>query len=727
MRVILINLFSDKLTNDDFNFYTEEFSTICEVFNYQFSVQEMFPDIVEVIINNIRQEAVIDISNTVIILQTNVADIAHFSAKFYAELLDEIIIVTKNVELLTETHKDFKFLLNVLQTDIKETRIHKIYIQDNGSMDINYLKFIYIYRLFNELAPVSELIVEKSKKLRFDTIFLWDEGAIETNFAIEKKKIIQLKKTSDEGDIVLSVVKSYGIFLLLQFIMNLNSFSINDKVYFSQRIVTHAVSSNKGMEVREYIINFLDSQVDSLQEFADYNYICMLLGDKLAIERQFKFLIKNYNKLNPSQVLSLITNSLFYETKLNQISYVGLVNDRLLLMEKLNWFWRRKIQLPKAQKRFDNRIAIVAGQLLSINHAPTKWAIDYANMLKKYNPKLEIKIFVEDWASYSPDELTWMNAFSSVNSSTCQQEHREHLHPEIEVYYSNNKLERKKRIQQDVTAISSFQPSLIYKMGSKYNLVVDLLYPYFPIISHTMGGAEDCNFVDIFTGGYLEHDMKRLYSERKLTTQEYYSHRIGLETPKSTGIKNREMYKLSDVDFVMVTVGNRLESEITKEFIDQIIEVLEVEQDIKWVIVGTKSISLINQNYKSYIDNNRIIFIPYEENLFDFYKICDIYVNPVRQAGGNSAALAMKSKLPIVTSNPTSDVGGLSGKENCIDLELFSQEILKLKVHTKYYKEKSYEMLNRIDKNHSFVKTNEDLKQIFEVAIQKFNKRNSEK
>lgn len=726
-RNILINLISESLTEDDFKYYTNKVPTNFEVFNYQFPVNEMFPDIVEAIINTLRQDLGFDILKTSIVLQTNVADIGHFSAKFYAELLDGVIIITKNVDLLTDHQKNYDFMLKVLRVEMMNLRLHRVFIHDDNNIDVSYLKFLYVYRLFNEIEAVNNFEIVEGEKLRFDSIFMIEDDSIETMFALDKKISFKYKEVESEKGPISYLEEEFGMYQLVRFIMDIEIPLNEDKKNFLKSISKHALRFKKNKKLIEYIVNYINSKSFSLKKFADYNYFCMLLEDKSALKRQYAFLKNNYKELNPVQVHALITNSLAYQSQFNQIPYNKLFIDRLALMREINQYWRGIIQLPKGQNRANNRIAIVAGQLLSINHSPTKWAIDYANMLKKYNSELEIKIFVEDWANYSPGELTWMNRFSSANSATIQQHHKEYLHSDIEVYYSNSKLERKKRIQEDVNAIASFQPFIIYKMGSKYNPSVDLLYPYFPVISHTMGGAEDCEFVDIFTGGYHEHDMKRMYDEQNIVDQEYYRHRVGVETPKSTTIKNRSMYKLSISDFVIVTVGNRLESEITIEFVGKIIESLDSNKDIKWLIVGAKNISLINDNYGSYIIENRIIFIPYEKQLFDLYKICDVYVNPVRQAGGASAAWAMKARLPIITDNPVSDVGEFVGKDNCVGLEEYPQEILKLKNDIKYYEEKSYAMFRRIEDCFSFKNTYEDLNKIFELAEQKFAKRSRKK
>lgn len=728
MRKILINLFSESLTVEDFEYFTNTLPIKFEVFNYQFAARDMFPDIVEAIIKDILPAR--EIAKTRIILQTNVVDLGHFGAKFYSELLDGVIIVAKNSELLTNAQKNFltmdsqnnvDFMLDILQADSTNLRLHKVYMHQQHQVDNRYLTFLFNQRLLNDISPIEDFRLVEKKKLRHNLQFVSKGNFVETHFSLANKKLIPLKK-SDAQDKIFYIQTAFGMYQFIHAIMS-TSESDFTKRSFLFTLFEHAKTKGKADEVLRYILAYLDIAELPLVSFANYNTFCMLLRDQSVLKRQYTFLKKHFDRLHPSQVHALITNSLFYKTAHNQPTYDGMIADQLLLMGKINQFWRKEITLPKEQKRVPYRIAVVVGQFLSIEHGPTKLAVQYVNELKMHYPKADIKIFVEDLFTYSPNELGWLMAYTIKSSSTQQLYHRPHLHTEIDVYYSNCTLERTQRIQQDVQAIVDFQPSIIYKIGSSYNVVTDLLYPYFPIVSQSISGEEACQFVDVFTSGYPESQIQQFYDETNIADQEYISHTTKIEQPQKAVIKNRIMYGLTDSDFVMITVGTKLEAEITKAFVEQLIKVLDTDMDSKWLIVGTQYHSIINNSYQKYVDEKRILFIEYEEHLFDLYHICDIYVNPPRFGEGISGALAMWAKLPIITTDPTAAVSLYTGEENCIELTLFSQEILTLKSNREYYEQKANDMQNRITTNHFFEQTTNDLQQIFNRAIKKFEER----
>ena len=723
MKTILINLFSDRLVEEDFEYFTNTVPGEKEVFNYCFPVNNLYPDIVEVILNALQNEFNINAREIGVIFQTNIADIAHFTLRFYSELIDAVVIAPKNIEILSEVQNEYMFIKDIFYVDNKDFRLNSVYINNTDKVDTFYLNFLYEHFLLNEVKPLSEFKIEDSKKMNFDLLFRGAIG-IETNFILQEQKSFEVEKKQINH--IYSIIEPYGAFLFLEFITNLETLPIEEKKKIIHIMLLNFKEANGKKKIDcliNCILEFLQNGKYSFGVFVDYNYCSMFLGDEDGLKRQYNFLKENYERLNPINIHALITNSLAYVSLLNQKEEKAIVQDRLFLMNKINQFLLNHVQTQKEFKRTENKIAIVAGQLLSIKHSPTKWTIDYANALKRYNPELEIKIFVEDWANYSKDDLLWINTFNSAKSKNSELEHSQYLHPKIKVHYSNDTLNRIDRIQNDFDAIANFNPTIIYKMGACYYPVTDLLFPYYPIVSHTLGGAEDCEFVDIFTGGYLDEDMKNMYQEKWIHNQKYYSHRVGMEPAKSENKRIRSMYNLNKEDFVLITVGNRLGSEITEEFVKQIKIILDQDIKYKWLIVGVSSNLLIETICTEVINNQQIQFIPYEKYLFDLYEICDVYVNPIRKSGGHSAAIAMQASLPVITTDSKSDVGTFVGAKNCLQIEDFSKEILKLGIDRKYYKEKSETVFKEMNEKYSLKNTVEDLMGIFSKAIFKKNER----
>lgn len=727
MRNILINLFSKSLLEDDFEFYSKQYGDTFEIYNYYFDIEEMFPDILEAIVNQLKQSEDIDLKKTAIVLQTNVADLGHFSAKFYSQLIDNVIIIPNKVDFLCKVTKEYSFMEDIIKFKF-DSRISKVYLHDLCPTAISYLIYLHDNRIFNDILPLKNFKENDTGKLNYDLEFNLEKGTIKTDFNLQTIKVIKVDQSDKGITEIFSIDSTYGLFQLLKLIIEFDNMPKGYKQNYLYKFIEELIKLDKEKkeEMIRYTHDYLEESTLPLEQFVDYNYICIRCGDQRGLLRQYKYLERNVGLLNLVQVHALITNSLFYTSQLNQDVDRSIIEIRLMLMEKINNYWNQRIKIPKNIKQNENKIAIVAGQLLGLNHSPTKLVLDYAKMLQKYNPKLKIKIFVEDWAYYSPDELGWTSVYGSTSSTVGKQIHKEYVGKSIDIYYSDGELNRKNRVLSDLKALVEFKPSIIYKIGSKFNVVTDLLFQYLPVVSHSIGGIEESNYVDVFTSGYTKEYMESLYNENNLSHQKYMQHTAGLNFIESKTMLERIKFGFEKQDFIMITVGNRLEAEVDEIFVANMLNVLSVNKNYKWIFVGVKNIPLISKKYHSYIDSGQIKFHSYEPELLSLYKICDVYVNPLRKTGGFSGALAMYAGLPVITTDKNSDVGLYAGENNCIDLERFHTEIAKLKDNKEYYLEKSEEMKNRIENEFSFKKTVKDLEKIFEYAVECFKERKEE-
>ena len=118
---------------------------------------------------------------------------------------------------------------------------------------------------------------------------------------------------------------------------------------------------------------------------------------------------------------------------------------------------------------------------------------------------------------------------------------------------------------------------------------------------------------------------------------------------------HRKEFGLSNGDTVVITVGNRLTYEISNELAEQMCQLIRQNRSIKWIIVGCSELSFVKSKHEDLI-GTYIIFIQYETDLPGLYKICDIYLNPVRTGGGFSIVWAMQQGLALVSSLCESDI-----------------------------------------------------------------------
>ncbi|WP_044505093.1 glycosyltransferase family 4 protein, partial [Megasphaera massiliensis] len=151
----------------------------------------------------------------------------------------------------------------------------------------------------------------------------------------------------------------------------------------------------------------------------------------------------------------------------------------------------------------------------------------------------------------------------------------------------------------------------------------------------------------------------------------------------------------------MVTVGNRLDAEMSESFIDLICKFINNTPNVKWLLVGSAKHKYIHNKYNTLINNNQIIMMDYISDLPALYNICNIYINPFRQAGGFSGYMAMNQSLPIVTLYNKSDIGAVVGANfACKDIETYEQELHRLYTDNAYFNIVSTEMKRRVTQNY---------------------------
>jgi glycosyltransferase involved in cell wall biosynthesis len=383
---------------------------------------------------------------------------------------------------------------------------------------------------------------------------------------------------------------------------------------------------------------------------------------KDLIKDLFKALLQADNCI--SSLYPVFINSFAFIFALGCAAYAEIDVDRARLMDKLSDYYIQHSQLAsmKATPQ-DNRIAIRVSQLLQLVHSPTLLTLNYAKYLAKYYPDIEFKIFVEDFFTFSPDELSVPVHYSQISSRSEGQCHKDFLADAgIDIYYSDSTLNRSARLQKDLRAINNFAPSVILDLDCPHSILRKVLYNMYPILDFTMGDASWSPYADIYLSG---RNSKALDNEFVMTPkvserEKMHVHHPFVELPQAISTKRRDQYNLSEDAIVLITVGNRLDGEMSNEFCDIVAGVLEAEPRAAWIIVGKAEFGYLNQQYPE-LALKQIIFIDYEEDLASLYKLCDIFVNPFRKGGGFSVALAMQCALPVVTLGYINDAASYVG------------------------------------------------------------------
>lgn len=340
---------------------------------------------------------------------------------------------------------------------------------------------------------------------------------------------------------------------------------------------------------------------------------------------------------------------------------------RRALGEKLCEMYGLQIQARKGMNGRIRRICMMHGVLLSHKLAPTLMSIRLSGILAELG--YEVKVMVLDTRSNVSWEFPIFRPLHSVayyGSSIFEEYHREVFHPDVSVDYTDIS-EPGKHMQRLLDKILSFSPDLIIDMGVENSILSCIYSKYFRTLYVPSGGCQSSIWFTHY--GVVNHDMfmeaNRIYhsvdDEKEVVTP------LVPIAPKLKGRYDRDQYPLASLkrdDFVLISVGNRIGTELTKDFIDVVCEKLLVKQNIKWLIVGGKN-KYLSHHYQELFAEGKIVYIEYEDDLPSLYQICDVFMSPKRQGGGTSVFWAMYCGLPVAqASSLQSDALSIMGPGN---------------------------------------------------------------
>lgn len=312
--------------------------------------------------------------------------------------------------------------------------------------------------------------------------------------------------------------------------------------------------------------------------------------------------------------------------------------------EELCGYRREKIVHCKKNPK----IAILAMFLYDNLNSLTRMVTLYANELSKQGK--QVTIFLTEPFIYSYGEGV-MEPFSRYKKSSIdyQKEQKEYLLPDVNICYARGN-GIKERMNHCIDAIVDFQPEVILDFTAKHSYLSPILIKYFPVVCVSTG----YHCTTALFHKYICRDKQICIDLNKIYNSIPEDKMV--ELPEATAIilvkeeHVRENYGFRETDFLLVTVGNRLEVECTDDFVDEVCRLLKKWENIKWILVGDSN-SYITNTYNQMLQDGKIIFWGYESNLLSFYKMCNAYINPNRAGGGTSIVWAMMAGLPVLATD----------------------------------------------------------------------------
>lgn len=367
-------------------------------------------------------------------------------------------------------------------------------------------------------------------------------------------------------------------------------------------------------------------------------------------------------------------------------------NMRRTLMKNICRMYDLHMKNQKIHKQKDGKmrkICIISHMLYDQKSSATLFSIQLSGMLADMG--YEIMVMPLDVCGYLMSENPVLRPIIFANYKTSREHeayHKSIYHPKVLIEYTDE-IDLEKKMQIELDKLAAFSPDLIIDMTDEHSVLSYVYSQYFTTLYIPMRGYQSSSFFTYFAArdmnGFLRENSI-YHSVNESCAVEYSAFYVWPPIPQKK--YKREELSIGKSDFVLITVGNRLSTEMTEEFIDAVCKNLLDKPNIKWLIVGSKN-EYLSQNYTNFIDAQKIQYISYEDDLPALYEVCDLYLNPKRMGGGTSIVWAMRAGLPVALLSCPCDVMTIIGYENAAGdtYEQMMEYVLSLWRDPAYFKQ----------------------------------------
>jgi hypothetical protein len=129
-------------------------------------------------------------------------------------------------------------------------------------------------------------------------------------------------------------------------------------------------------------------------------------------------------------------------------------------------------------------------------------------------------------------------------------------------------------------------------------------------------------------------------------------------------------------NFIMATVGNRLGIDLDEAFVNGIEAVLSAHPECVWLVVGALPEHLIYAFEQGFGFQFRHIL--FEAELSELMTVVDVFANPFRSGGGNSANMALRAGSVVITLSEGDVASLVPAEHRAIDRGDYFCNLMKL-------------------------------------------------
>lgn len=315
------------------------------------------------------------------------------------------------------------------------------------------------------------------------------------------------------------------------------------------------------------------------------------------------------------------------------------------------------------EDRNADKIVVITEQILDIRHGPTKTTLDRCKCIMEKLGKEVLLISTAEIVSIEGEIPFCQEMYGVSDPGKRQEQYQQWKGTVIPFFQCEDCMPDRKQITMLLRKIREMAPQYVVAIGGS-GMLCNLVNKMIPVLTVGLCPSD----FEFTTTQFQTLGRKIKDSDREILKAVGYTEDRVIESiftsslkPQSEVTSRREL-GLPEDKFLMVTVGMRLDDEITDTFMEMLEEAMLPE--MYWVIIGAFDY------YEEYLSRHpklkrQTIYLGTCQDILSRMEVCDLYVNPTRRGGGTSSVEALFKGVPVVSVD-YGDVAVNVGEEFCV-------------------------------------------------------------
>ncbi|WP_276353626.1 glycosyltransferase [Cohnella caldifontis] len=357
-------------------------------------------------------------------------------------------------------------------------------------------------------------------------------------------------------------------------------------------------------------------------------------------------------------------------------------------------------------------VFVMTGQFLSLNHAPTKTALDRCYHLIASLHKKVVLINTKELLSLREIVPFYNITVGNVIKEYEQKSSVSFKNIEVPYYQPSTVMPDPAEMVGLLESVRKAKPYFILSIGGA-NLTADLCSNLVPVINLSV----PYNSLSITESPFhvlgrraTDSDI-RLLKDFGFKPENLIESVFTFDFKKQENTYTREQFGLPADKKLLLIVGYRLDQEASEDFLKALLET--TDRGTHLVFLGGFDLAAWNSRVPGLAEHSANL--GFQEDVLAILDLCDIYCNPKRGGGGTSVVEAMFKGLPAVTL-PVGDVSTSVPDEFRVDsFDQMRDRIIQYVTDSQHYDQMS--SLAR-ETAEALMNTREELRRIIEKAEQ---------